>query len=224
MVTRSLKQFTPFYFYTIIAGSLGAAAAITEARSITSIVLLLVCGCFSWGLVEYGLHRFVLHDDEDAPPKRLRLSAQAEHAAHHDDPRAVDQLFVSLSASTPVAACYCLLAWVMIGSWQAVAYLFTGLVVGYFSYEWLHYRAHYGTPRLRLFRYLKKYHLLHHHQTPDSRFGVTSPVVDYLFGTYRPVSKRAVQLTEWTVPMRESSDLSRTSPARTKRESDTTGK
>ena len=83
-----------------------------------------------------------------------------------------------------------------------MAYLFIGLIGGYFGYEWLHYQAHHGASRLRLLRYLKKYHLLHHHQTPDLRFGVTSPIVDYLFGTYQPVGKRAPQLTEQAVPIR----------------------
>ena len=200
MVTRSGKQFRPLYFYTAVAGGLGTAAAMTEARSITSMVLLLLCGCLSWGLVEYVLHRFVLHDD-DAPTKRLRLSAQAEHAAHHDDPKAVDQLFVSLWVSAPVAICYCALAWVMMGSWQAMAYLFIGFGGGYCSYEWLHYQAHHGASRWRLLRYLKKYHLLHHHQTLDLRFGVTSPIIDYLFGTYQPVSKGVARHTEHAVPI-----------------------
>jgi sterol desaturase/sphingolipid hydroxylase (fatty acid hydroxylase superfamily) len=198
--THSRKQFTPFYFYTVVAGGLVVVAAISEARSIIGIVVLLLCGILSWGFVEYTLHRYVLHDE--APTKRSPSSALAEHAAHHDDPRAVGHLFVSVRASAPVALCYCLLAWAVMGSWQAMAYLFIGVVSGYFSYEWLHYQAHHGASRWRLLRYLKKYHLLHHHQTPDLRFGVTSPIVDYLFGTYQPVGKRAAPPTEQTVSIR----------------------
>jgi sterol desaturase/sphingolipid hydroxylase (fatty acid hydroxylase superfamily) len=36
-----------------------------------------------------------------------------------------------------------------------------------------------------LLRYLRRYHLLHHYKTPDLRFGVTSPLFDLLFGTFR---------------------------------------
>jgi sterol desaturase/sphingolipid hydroxylase (fatty acid hydroxylase superfamily) len=85
---------------------------------------------------------------------------------------------------------YFLLAWGFSSSWETAVYLFTGLVAGYLIYEWIHYQAHHGRPRISLFRYLKKYHLLHHHSTPDIRFGVTSPAFDYLFGTYRSASKR----------------------------------
>jgi sterol desaturase/sphingolipid hydroxylase (fatty acid hydroxylase superfamily) len=38
---------------------------------------------------------------------------------------------------------------------------------------------------MRLLRYLRRYHLLHHYKTPDLRFGVTSPLFDLLFGTFR---------------------------------------
>ncbi len=196
MTIRDWKQFTPFFFYTTVALCLTVAARLSETRSISSIVPLLVGGFVSWGLIEYGLHRFIFH--YDAQSERSRRFVYVMHLSHHDDPGAADKLFASLRMSVPISICYCVLAWTMIGSWQAVAYLFTGLVVGYFSYEWLHYQAHHGAPRLRLFRYLRKYHLLHHHQTPDQRFGVTSPVVDYLFGTFRPVGGRAPRTKERT--------------------------
>lgn len=98
--------------------------------------------------------------------------------------------------SLPIALCYGLLMWALVGDWRSTAYLFGGLIAGYFSYEWVHYQAHHGRPRLRLLRYLKRYHLLHHHRTPGLRFGVTSPVIDYLFGTFQQMSKGASQVRE----------------------------
>jgi sterol desaturase/sphingolipid hydroxylase (fatty acid hydroxylase superfamily) len=56
---------------------------------------------------------------------------------------------------------------------------------GYFFYEWLHFQCHHGNSRLRVLRYLRKYHLLHHYKTPELRFGVTSPLFDLIFGTFR---------------------------------------
>jgi sterol desaturase/sphingolipid hydroxylase (fatty acid hydroxylase superfamily) len=112
------------------------------------------------------------------------------HLAHHDDPLAVDQLFLSRWLSAPIAVGYWLLARTILGDWHSVAYMFVGLVAGYCSYEWLHYQAHHGASRLSLLKYLKKYHLLHHGETPNLRFGVTSPLFDYLFGTYQPVTQR----------------------------------
>ena len=187
MSVRGWRQFTPFYFYTAVALCLGAAAA-GEGPSGGGILLLLVAGLLSWGLVEYALHRFIFH--YEARSESGRKFVYAAHLSHHEDPGATDRLFTSLRMSVPIAAGYWLLAWVAVGSWRAAAYLFVGLVAGYFCYEWLHFQAHHGRPRLRLFRYLRKYHLLHHHRTPGLRFGVTSPLFDLVFGTFRPVGTR----------------------------------
>jgi dihydroceramide fatty acyl 2-hydroxylase len=187
MMRKDWKQFLPFYFYTPVAVGLGVGAVMSEARTVSSILLLCAIGFVSWGFVEYGLHRFAFH--YEAQSERGRELVYAMHLSHHEDPKDVAQLFASLRMSVPIAALYCLLAWAITGSWQAMSFLFTGLAAGYFSYEFLHYQAHHRAPRSRLFRYLKKYHMLHHHQTPDLRFGVTSPFIDYLFGTYRPVNK-----------------------------------
>ena len=177
------KQFTPLFFYTLLSLGLGVAATISETRSLTSILFLGLTGILTWGLIEYGLHRFVFHFE--ALSEKGRRFVYAMHLSHHANPKTMDDLFTSLRLSLPIALSYCLLAWALMRSWQAMVYLFMGLMAGYFTYEFLHYQAHHRAPRLRVFRYLKKYHLLHHHKTPDLRFGVTSPVFDYVFGTFQ---------------------------------------
>jgi sterol desaturase/sphingolipid hydroxylase (fatty acid hydroxylase superfamily) len=188
MTKKSWEQFTPFYFYTLVALGLGGAAMMSEARSPGSILSLCLTGVASWGLIEYGLHRLVFHFE--ARSVKGRELVYALHLAHHAQPKSLDHLFASLFLSLPIALGYCSLAWALTGSWQAMTYLFIGVTAGYFSYEFLHYQAHHGAPRLGVFRYLKKYHLLHHHQTPTLRFGVTSPLFDYLFGTFKPAYRR----------------------------------
>jgi sterol desaturase/sphingolipid hydroxylase (fatty acid hydroxylase superfamily) len=183
MTWKDWKQFTPFYFYTLLTLGLGVAAVISETRSLTSILFLCLTGVVTWGLIEYWLHRFVFHFD--AQGEKGRNFVYAMHLSHHANPKTMDDLFASLTLSLPIALCYCALAWSVMRSWQAVVYLFMGLMAGYFGYEFLHYQAHHRAPRLRVFRYLKKYHLLHHHQTSAMRFGVTSPVFDYIFGTFQ---------------------------------------
>ncbi len=183
MIRKDWKQFTCFYFYTLLTLGLGVAAMISETRSLTSILFLCLTGVLTWGLIEYWLHRFVFHFD--AQSEKGHNFVYAMHLFHHANPKNTDDLFVSLRLSLPIALCYCSLAWALMRSWQAMVYLFIGLMAGYFSYEFLHYQAHHRTPRLPVFRYLKMYHLLHHHQTSALRFGVTSPVFDYLFGTFQ---------------------------------------
>ncbi len=183
MTRRNWKQFTPFFFYTLLSMGLGVAAMISETRSLSSILFLCLSGVLSWGLIEYGLHRLVFHFD--AQSEKGRNLVYKMHLSHHANPKTLDDLFTSLRLSLPIALCYCSLAWALTRSWQATVYLFIGLTAGYFSYEFLHYQAHHRAPRLRMFRYLRTYHLLHHHQTSGLRFGVTSPVFDYLFGTFQ---------------------------------------
>ena len=200
MLVRGWKL-TPLFFYTAVIVCLFSVTR-HEALSLSVSLLLLASGLLSWGLIEYGLHRFVFH--YDARSEIGRKIVYAAHLSHHENPDSSDQIFASLLISAPVATAYLLLAWFTTGSLRAVAYLFTGLVMGYFYYEWLHFRSHHARAKLRLFRYLKKYHLLHHHQTPELRFGVSSPLFDIIFGTFRPVTSQRLQSRKRPVPRRPS--------------------
>lgn len=185
MSVTGWKQLMPVYFYTAIAACFIAVTS-GEGFSWRLIFLLIALGVLSWTLIEYGLHRFVFHyNARSVFGKKLLYAA---HLSHHEHPRARYRLFSGLFISLPIAV-YLLLAWVTTGSSHAASYLFAGLIAGYFSYEWLHFQAHHRRPRLRLFRYLRQYHLLHHYQTPELRFGVTSPLLDMILGTFRPVRK-----------------------------------
>jgi 4-hydroxysphinganine ceramide fatty acyl 2-hydroxylase len=39
-------------------------------------------------------------------------------------------------------------------------------------------------------QFLKHYHVLHHYQDPEKRYGVSSPLWDYIFGTAARGEKR----------------------------------
>ena len=183
----ALKALTPLYFYTAVVLCLFALTH-SEALSLSTSLLLLASGLLTWGLLEYVLHRFAFH--YDAQSEFGKKLVYAVHLSHHDDPGATDRIFSSLKISAPLATAYLLLARIATGSWRAASFLFTGLLVGYFYYEWLHFRAHHRKARRGLLRYLRKYHLLHHYQTPELRFGVTSPLFDMIFGTFRPAGRR----------------------------------
>ena len=180
------KHLTPVYFYVAVDVCL-IAITHREESSWRRNLLLIGLGVFSWMLIEYVLHRLIFHYHARSDFGRKLL--YAAHLSHHENPRATHRLFSSLVISLPVATGYLLLTWLATRSLHTASYLFTGLTAGYFCYEWLHFQAHHRRPRLRLFRYLRKYHLLHHYQTPDSRFGVTSPLLDMLLGTFQPVRR-----------------------------------
>lgn len=186
MPVAGWKQFKPVYFYTALVVCLLALTG-REHFFWHHDVLFISLGIFSWTLIEYALHRFIFH--YSAHSAFGRKLVYAAHLSHHENPRAPNRLFSSLILSLPISMGYMLLARIVTGSWHVAVYMFAGLAAGYFCYEWLHFQAHHRRPRLRLFRYLRTYHLLHHYQTPEHRFGVTTPLLDVIFGTFRPVRK-----------------------------------
>lgn len=177
------ELYRPFVFYAVLLAGLNAAAISGGAFSIGAAAAHFAAGLLSWGLIEYVIHRWVLHR---VPGEAgLNLPGNVTHLTHHEDPSSLERLNVQLRESLPVCAAYCLLAWAATGDWRAVAHLYTGLMAGYFFYEYLDFQAHHGTARGRLVRYFRKNHLLHHHYDAEVRFGVTSPLFDLLFGTFR---------------------------------------
>ena len=191
MPVAGWKHLKPVYFYTALVVCL---ITITHGENFSWYLDLLFIGfgILSWTLIEYALHRFIFH--YSARSAFGRKLVWAAHLSHHENPREANRLLSSLVVSLPISTGYVLLARFVTGSWHAAAYMFTGLAAGYFCYEWLHFQAHHRRPRLRVFRYLRKYHLRHHYQTPHHRFGVTTPLLDMIFGTFRPV-RRPLRLT-----------------------------
>ena len=183
----SLKRFIPFYFYIpTIIGSIALAVKSGE-QSLYLIAVLLIIGWFCWGLFEYTFHRFVLHHSRKGG---INLPGNETHLTHHRNPKSLERLYVPLHEGLPIALAYFLVAGLVTGSWQITAYLYTGFILGYLFYELLDYEAHHGKSKLRFVRYYRKYHLQHHFADESARYGVTSPVFDYLFGTYKLKLKR----------------------------------
>ena len=181
------RRFTTSYFYAGVVLCLGLLAARAGLLSLSAIPLLAI-GLFSWSLFEYVMHRFIFHyDAQSALGRKLLYHA---HVSHHDNPAAKSRISASLIIGAPIGAAYWLLAWAATGSWVAASWLFIGLAAGFFSYKWVHFQCHHRRSRLRLLRYLKHYHLLHHYKTPELRFGVTSPLFDLIFGTFSAPSQR----------------------------------
>ena len=183
------EQFKPFVVYACVLVALNyAALTATERPTLSRIIPLLLVGLLTWGLIEYVVHRFVLH--RELRKDGFNLPGTLTHLTHHKNPQALDRLNVPLSEGAPISVVYFALAWAATGGWLSAVYLYTGMMVGYFFYEWLDFQAHHGSPRTRLVRYFKKYHMQHHHCDARARYGVTSPLFDYLFGTFHQEKRR----------------------------------
>jgi sterol desaturase/sphingolipid hydroxylase (fatty acid hydroxylase superfamily) len=64
-----------------------------------------------------------------------------------------------------------------------VAPLFAGFAAGYLTYDMTHYATHHVRLNWGYFKLVRRHHMLHHAKTPEKRFGVSSPLWDYVFGT-----------------------------------------
>ena len=186
-----LSLYKPFIFYIAVLFVMNFAVIRSGSWSLPTASALVCAGLLTWGLYEYSVHRWVLHREPRA--QGLSLPGNLTHLRHHADPNSLQRLNVQLSESVPVCVVYYLLAWAATGSWQAATHLFTGLIAGYFFYEYLDFQAHHGTSRARLIRYFRKYHLQHHHYDATVRYGVTSPLFDYIFGTFHIEKSRAAR-------------------------------
>ncbi|HYW74038.1 MAG TPA: sterol desaturase family protein [Pyrinomonadaceae bacterium] len=188
MPVAARTRFTTSYLYAGVVLCFGLVAARAGFLSWRTLPLL-AGGLFSWSLFEYVMHRFIFHYQA-----RSRLGQKFlyhAHVGHHVNPLERSGVSSSLIMGLPIGAAYWLLAWAATGSWLAALWLFIGLAAGFFGYKWVHFQCHHRRSRLRVLRYLRHYHLLHHYKTPELRFGVTSPLFDLVFGTFRAPSERA---------------------------------
>ena len=63
----------------------------------------------------------------------------------------------------------------------AVFPVFTGVLLGYLTYDCIHYAIHHGAlPKRSWLAAIKRAHLEHHSRRPDANFGISSPMVDIL--------------------------------------------
>ena len=62
----------------------------------------------------------------------------------------------------------------------AVLPIFTGVLLGYLSYDCIHYALHHAQLREGWLGKLKRRHLDHHFRHPEATFGISSAVFDVL--------------------------------------------
>lgn len=134
-----------------------------------SIVGLSVAGISAWSLVEYVLHRFVLHG--------LRPFSDW-HTAHHRHPNALICTPTLLSAAL-IVSLVLLPALALTDLWHACGLTF-GMLSGYLAYTLTHHAMHHGRAARRWFPGRRRSHALHH-AAARGHYGVTSPFWDIVF-------------------------------------------
>jgi sterol desaturase/sphingolipid hydroxylase (fatty acid hydroxylase superfamily) len=64
---------------------------------------------------------------------------------------------------------------------QWVNPIMAGFLLGYLVYDLTHYATHHFPLQRGYARYLKRYHIAHQYKDPETRFGVSSPLWDWIF-------------------------------------------
>lgn len=144
-----------------------------------AVPLALLLGAVTWSFLEYCIHRWLGHD------RRLRGNPFGqEHTRHHSQgdyfAPAHKKALAALLALVVVLPPSVLVAGPLVGG----AYT-AGLVGFYLYYEVLHRREHTHAGIGAYGRWARRHHFYHHFVDPSMNHGVTSPVWDLVFGTYR---------------------------------------
>ena len=149
---------------------------------------IVLFGFVSCGLLEYAVHRWVLH----GPPSIARRG----HAQHHAAPQALisTPLFVIM---TGALAIWGLLGLVLPAG--VAALLVFGLYAGYNSFALMHHWQHHGNDLARV-AYLRRLERLHHlrHHRQVVNFGISTTIWDRLFGTFQPTNEPATDDVFWS--------------------------
>jgi sterol desaturase/sphingolipid hydroxylase (fatty acid hydroxylase superfamily) len=148
-------------------------------------------GLFIWTLTEYLMHRFVFHFEKEGPiAQRIHFLI---HGLHHVDPVDPTRLVMPPALSVTLAAILYGLFLGFLGSEWVVPF-FAFYLIGYLCYDYIHFAVHHFVPRTRVGKFLKQSHMMHHYVSSNSRWGVSSPFWDYVFGTLEDVKGKKESL------------------------------
>ncbi|MDA8363365.1 MAG: sterol desaturase family protein [Gammaproteobacteria bacterium] len=131
-------------------------------------------GLVAWSLIEYGMHRFILH--RIAPFRRL-------HEEHHRRPQALLATPTLLSAAAILVGVS--LPAILLGNLWIGCGATLGVTAGYLAFSVLHYAVHHTRLRSPWLSQRQRLHALHH-RFPDRYYGVTLSLWDHVFNTAKP--------------------------------------
>jgi sterol desaturase/sphingolipid hydroxylase (fatty acid hydroxylase superfamily) len=171
----------PVAVYFLVTAILEAPSGIFPGYILIGFFL----GLFLWTLSEYTLHRFVFHFP--AQGAKMERIIFLFHGIHHAQPQIKTRLVMPPVVSLPLAilfySFFVLIFKVIFKIPLWTAPVFSGFIIGYLVYDLTHYATHHFPMRSGYAKFIKRYHMQHHYKTPDKRFGVSSPLWDFVFKT-----------------------------------------
>ena len=134
--------------------------------------LTVACGLFVFTFIEYAAHRWLFHGNTG--PFR------AGHDHHHVDPLGYDALPFFMP---PLFMCALGALFALALPWGYALLLAGTIAAGYAAYGLSHVVIHVHHFKSPLMRRWVGFHNIHHYH-PESNFGVTTGLWDYLLGTH----------------------------------------
>jgi len=170
----------PLLVWAPVAAWLIWRAVALHGIGVAGLIGIGVAGLATWTLAEYLLHRYVFHfEPKTETGKKFHYLF---HGVHHDTPQDKTRLLMPPAGALPIIlTLWLLFDLILPAPW---AEPFTGFfIIGYLIYDYIHYATHHFPMRHPALKFLKHYHMRHHFSDDDGRYGVSSPVWDWVFGT-----------------------------------------
>ena len=141
-------------------------------------VLCLVSAIFAWTFFEYAMHHWIFHK------LKLQTLGKREHLTHHARFGYFTPFLLKARLSILGGGAIFMLAW-LISDLEAAFYFTVFFGLSYCFYEHLHFLAHTKAPKTAYGRWVRKHHFGHHFHDARMNHGVTTPLWDIVFRTFR---------------------------------------
>lgn len=141
------------------------------------VIGMCVAGVFSWTFLEYAIHNWLGHLGKG------KNEFSREHLRHHAEGDYFAPTLKKLKVAGVITAFLTPVMMFALGYYGGGAFVF-GLMSMYTAYEVIHRRCHTHPPRGWYSRWARKHHFYHHFKRPHHNHGVTTPIWDFVFGTY----------------------------------------
>lgn len=150
-----------------------------------SVLALAVCvTAVLYPVVEYGLHRFVLHGLFLCRSRYTAGLWRRLHYDHHMDPNDLGVLFADPKTSIPLLVVLALVPAAISGRPGLFSAMLASNVCAFVYYEWMHTIAHLpNTIANGWLRRKMRNHMLHHHIDEQANYGIGSNLVDRLMSS-----------------------------------------